>query len=416
MTFFFLQTTILTLIGPLFTILRRAPEAKWPSPPKANFTPKGPPFHFLPFQGNIQNRTCPKGTPFGFFRNCATFFRKFFNVPKGSPLWVFWYFATECLLINPEGSPLLHFSALCDFFWKKNFFKNFNFFPKKVFYAFWALDMAPTLDVLVLLRFVLWLAGSILWLHSPGGHQWHRSPHPSLHALPVDARVSEKHRPLPCQPASGHPSRSGHPSSTGRCNGTETTSETVHDCHSVRTHFRGGRGRRNSLLKLDHRKQCYLKSSEMASRDSFQICRQPNCVFVRELWPECWSDFGSWWEKRLEGFLCRRQKRRPWSGIDDICEWRRDALQIRLFIWYPKGAHVGVQSPHRNHFDAGSSGCRNNGRFQCHCAILRTVSFPHFKWWLFSVSRTIKFLREIYENISNYICWMRSEFLPITWN
>ena len=92
---------------------------------------KGSPFQFLLFQGNIHNRTCPKGPPFGFFRHCATFFRKFFNVPKGSPLWVFWYFATECLLINPEGSPLLHFSALCDFFWKKIFFQKFQFFSKK---------------------------------------------------------------------------------------------------------------------------------------------------------------------------------------------------------------------------------------------------------------------------------------------
>ena len=74
----------------------------------------------------------PKGSLLWiFFRHCATFFRKFFNVPKGSPLWVFWYFATECLLINPEGSPLLHFSALCDFFWKKNFFQKFQFFSKK---------------------------------------------------------------------------------------------------------------------------------------------------------------------------------------------------------------------------------------------------------------------------------------------
>ena len=121
-----------------------------PSPPKANFTPKGPPFHFLLFQGNIQNRTCPKGPPFGFFSALCDFFPKFFclqRVPpfifyffnvtyktgraSRVPLWVFWYFATECLLINPEGSPLLHFSALCDFFWKKKFFQKFQFFSKK---------------------------------------------------------------------------------------------------------------------------------------------------------------------------------------------------------------------------------------------------------------------------------------------
>ena len=103
-------------------------QSTWPSPPKANFTPKGPPFHFLLFQGNIQNRTCPKGPPFGFFSELCDFFFENF---QRSPLWVFWYFATECLLINPEGSPLLHFSALCDFFWKKIFFQKFQFFFKK---------------------------------------------------------------------------------------------------------------------------------------------------------------------------------------------------------------------------------------------------------------------------------------------
>ena len=36
-------------------------------------------------------------------------------------------------------------------FLKNFFFKNFKFFYKKMFWAFWALDMAPTLDVLVLL-------------------------------------------------------------------------------------------------------------------------------------------------------------------------------------------------------------------------------------------------------------------------
>ena len=73
--FFFLQTTILTLIGPLFTILRRAPEAK---SAQGKRTPKGPPFHFLLFQGNIQNRTCPKGPPFGFFSKLCDFFSKIF--------------------------------------------------------------------------------------------------------------------------------------------------------------------------------------------------------------------------------------------------------------------------------------------------------------------------------------------------
>ena len=96
----------------------------------------------------------PKGSPLWiFFGTVRLFFEKIFIVPKGSPLRVFSYFATECMLIHHKGSPLLHFSALCDFFWKNFFFKNSCFFPKNFFCAFWALDMAPTLDVLVLLYF-----------------------------------------------------------------------------------------------------------------------------------------------------------------------------------------------------------------------------------------------------------------------
>ena len=120
-------------------------------PPKAKsregkLSQKGP--HFLLFQGNLQNRTCLK-VPFGFFWHCATFFRKFLNVPKGSPLRVFWYFATECMLINPEGFPFYIFRHYATFFERKKI-QKFQFFFK-MFCAFWALDMAPTLDVLLFL-------------------------------------------------------------------------------------------------------------------------------------------------------------------------------------------------------------------------------------------------------------------------
>ena len=79
---FFLQTTILTLIGPLF---RDNPETT--KPPKAKsrqgkLSPKGPPFHFSLFQGNLQKRTCP----LDFVSALFDFFSKIFIVPKGSPL------------------------------------------------------------------------------------------------------------------------------------------------------------------------------------------------------------------------------------------------------------------------------------------------------------------------------------------
>ena len=61
---FFRQTTILTLIGPLFLqkllkLLR--PKAK---SGQRKLSARGPSFHFLLFQGNLQNRTCLKGEPY----------------------------------------------------------------------------------------------------------------------------------------------------------------------------------------------------------------------------------------------------------------------------------------------------------------------------------------------------------------
>ena len=54
------------------------------------------------------------------------------------------------LVYKSKRVPLLHFSALCDLF-RKNFFSKIpSFFPKKMFCAFWALDIAPTWDVPVL--------------------------------------------------------------------------------------------------------------------------------------------------------------------------------------------------------------------------------------------------------------------------
>ena len=43
------------------------------------------------------------------------------------------------MLINSKGSPLLHFSALCDFFERNYFFKNYKFFSKKIFLRFLSL-------------------------------------------------------------------------------------------------------------------------------------------------------------------------------------------------------------------------------------------------------------------------------------
>ena len=48
-----------------------------------------------------------------FFGLCDTFFRKIFNVCKGSPF-IFSYFAKDRLCSKTPKGPLFHFSALCD--------------------------------------------------------------------------------------------------------------------------------------------------------------------------------------------------------------------------------------------------------------------------------------------------------------
>ena len=82
-----------------------------------------------------------------------SFFEKIFNVSKGSPLRVFSIFATEFMLINPKGSlPPSTFFGTMRLFLKEFFPKITSFFFQKNFFAlfdFWAFDMAPTLDVLV---------------------------------------------------------------------------------------------------------------------------------------------------------------------------------------------------------------------------------------------------------------------------
>ena len=95
-----------------------------------------PPFVYLIFNVRYKTGRNYRVPPLNFFRHCATFFRNFFNVPEGSPLGVFCYFATECVFINQKGSPLLHFSALRDIFRKKIFFRKFQVFSKKMFCAF----------------------------------------------------------------------------------------------------------------------------------------------------------------------------------------------------------------------------------------------------------------------------------------
>ena len=93
-----------------------------PSPPKANFTPKGPPFHFLLFQGNIQNRRVP---PLDFFRNCATFFSKIFFSN-------FFFRKQNGMFVNKSRRvPPFTFFGTMRLLLKEIFFQKFQFFSKK---------------------------------------------------------------------------------------------------------------------------------------------------------------------------------------------------------------------------------------------------------------------------------------------
>ena len=107
-----------------------------PSSTNANLLQRVP-LSFVPFLRNLQNRKTPKGPPPNFFRHCANFFSKIFNVSKESHLRIFLFFATDSMLMNPKGSPLFifrHYATFSKFFSKKKFFKNFFF--NKIFNFF----------------------------------------------------------------------------------------------------------------------------------------------------------------------------------------------------------------------------------------------------------------------------------------
>ena len=86
-SFFFRQTTELIAYVPLFTETDKFTQAKFH---QCKLTAKGPPFRFLPFLRNLQNRKTPKGPPFQFFSAlCEFFFSKIFSFSKESPLRIF---------------------------------------------------------------------------------------------------------------------------------------------------------------------------------------------------------------------------------------------------------------------------------------------------------------------------------------
>ena len=86
-SFFFRQTTELIAYVPLFTETDKFTQAKFH---QCKLTAKGPPFRFLPFLRNLQNRKTPKGPPFQFFFDTVRiFFRKFLIFQKSPPFGFF---------------------------------------------------------------------------------------------------------------------------------------------------------------------------------------------------------------------------------------------------------------------------------------------------------------------------------------
>ena len=103
-----------------------------PSPAKANLVQRVPLFIF---QGNLQNRTCLKGPPFGFFSALCDFFSEnFLMSPKGF-LRVFLIFCNGMYVNKSRRVPLLNFLALCDFFLNEKIFSKISFFFQKKSFA-----------------------------------------------------------------------------------------------------------------------------------------------------------------------------------------------------------------------------------------------------------------------------------------
>ena len=137
--FFFRQTTELIAYVPLFTETDKFTQAKFH---QCKLTAKGPPFRFLPFLRNLQNRKTPKGPPFQFFFGTVRFFFRKFLIFQKSPPSDFLIFCNRKYVNESQRVPPFHFSALCDvfevffqnFFFKKKFQKFFCFQSRKVIF------------------------------------------------------------------------------------------------------------------------------------------------------------------------------------------------------------------------------------------------------------------------------------------
>ena len=105
--------------------------------PRQTLLQRVPPFIFYFFKETYKTGRAQRVPPLDFFRNCATFFRKFFNVPKGSPLWVFLIFCNGMFVNKSRRVPPFTFFGTMRLLLKEKFFSKISiFFQKKCFTLF----------------------------------------------------------------------------------------------------------------------------------------------------------------------------------------------------------------------------------------------------------------------------------------
>ena len=141
--FFFRQTTELIAYVPLFTETIQAKSGQW------KLSAKVPPFHFLPFLRNLQNRKRPKGPPFQFFRHCAKFFSKIFQGLKRAPPSSFLMFCNRMYVNESQRVPLLFFGTMRHFR---------SFFSIKIFKFYFVPSRETDFPVISSMKATLWVS------------------------------------------------------------------------------------------------------------------------------------------------------------------------------------------------------------------------------------------------------------------
>ena len=155
----------------MYHFLQKLISSLRPSSTNANLLQRVPPFVFYLFYVTYKTGRLQRVPPFNFFSAlCEFFLSKIFNFSKESPLRIFWYFATENMLMNPKGSPLFifrHYATFSKFFQK--------FFSKKIFKKIFKNFLFPVeksdFPVISSMKGTLWVSRkcfqSFSWIH-PG--------------------------------------------------------------------------------------------------------------------------------------------------------------------------------------------------------------------------------------------------------